>query len=99
LNEHWQPHRSYDREDESVKKTAPIAAVISFAIGGLFAAPAANAAQGTGCPTGFALEPVSVLGTNFVGIADNVNHDGFICLKTLNSGAGLSAVFIDNTAP
>jgi hypothetical protein len=80
-----------------VKKTASIAAVITFGVAGVFAAPAAaNAAQGTGCPTGFVLQPVSVLGTNYSGIADNVNHDGFICLKRLNSG---SATFIDNTAP
>jgi hypothetical protein len=66
------------------------------------AALAAGSAAGagpphTGCPTAdWSLEPVSVLGANFSGVADNVNHDGLICIKGLRSGAG---IFIDNTAP
>jgi hypothetical protein len=67
------------------------------------AALAAGAAAGAGpphngCPTAdWSLEPLSVLGSDFSGVADNVNHDGWICIKDLPSGIG--GVFIDNTAP
>jgi hypothetical protein len=68
---------------------------------GVFAAltigPAAGAAPaGTGCPPGWDLAPVSILGEDFTGVADNVNHDGQICIRGLHNGAG---VFIDNTVP
>ncbi len=38
---------------------------------------------------------MSILGADFTGIADNVNHDGWICIRGVHGGA----VFIDNTAP
>jgi len=68
---------------------------------GAFAAltigPAAGAGPpGTGCPPGWDLAPVSILGEDFTGVADNVNHDGQICIRGLHNGAG---VFIDNTVP
>ena len=59
-------------------------------------APVAQASRGTGCPKGFTLESVEVLGDDFTGVADNVNHDGLICIKPLKSGGG---IFIDNTTP
>jgi hypothetical protein len=60
--------------------------------------PAAQAAPtGTGCPRGFTLASVSVLGTDFTGVADNVNHDGLICIRELKSPD--RGIFIDNTAP
>lgn len=80
-----------------MRKPASLAAVITFGIAGMLAAPGpAVAAQGTGCPNGFELQPVSILGTNFSGIADNVNHDGLICIKATDGGP---TIFIDNTAP
>jgi hypothetical protein len=61
-------------------------------------APAAHAAPPHGgCPSTFTLAPVSVLGTDFTGVADNVNHDGMICIRELPSGK--IGIFIDNTAP
>ena len=60
--------------------------------------PAAQAAPtGAGCPNGFTLAPVSVLGTDFTGVADNVNHDGLICIRDLKSAN--RGIFIDNTTP
>jgi len=71
-------------------------------LAGAFAAaltigPSAGAGPpGTGCPPGWNLAPVSILGEDFTGVADNVNHDGQICIRGLRNGGG---VFIDNTAP
>ena len=64
------------------------------AAGLLLASPAQ--AVGSGCPPVFQLAPVSVLGADFTGQADNVNHDGWICIRVLNSGSG---VFVDNVVP
>lgn len=62
----------------------------------LLGAPAAAGPAGAGCPPGWELAPVSILGEDFTGVADNVNHDGMICVRDLRNGA---AVFIDNTVP
>lgn len=79
-------------------RVRPVITVSALGAAVLLAPSPASAATppGTGCPTGFQLAPVSILGNNFTGIADNVNHDGFICLRTLHNG---SHIFIDNTAP
>jgi hypothetical protein len=71
----------------------PVVAVVGAS---LFAASPATAAQGSGCPKGFDLAPVSVLGAGFSGVADNVNHDGLICLRSVRTDF---AIFIDNTTP
>ncbi len=71
---------------------AVISAVAGLSVVGVGSAAPAN----RGCPTGFTLAPVSVLGPDFTGVADNVNHDGLICIRSLKNGGG---VFIDNTAP
>jgi hypothetical protein len=63
----------------------------------LAAQAAQGAAPGAGCPSTFTLAPVAVLGTDFSGVADNVNHDGLICVRDLPSGK--IGIFIDNTAP
>jgi hypothetical protein len=62
----------------------------------LFAVAPAQAAAGSGCPMGFTLAPVSVLGTDFTGVADQVNNDGLVCIRFLRNGSG---VFIDNVTP
>ncbi|MEP6697368.1 MAG: hypothetical protein ABJA34_10885 [Pseudonocardiales bacterium] len=79
-------------------RVRPIIAVSALAAAVLLAPWPASAATtpGTGCPADFQLAPVSVLGSNFAGIADNVNHDGFICIRSLHDG---SRIFIDNTTP
>lgn len=52
-----------------------------------------------GCPPGYQL----VSNDEFFGVdntpkqADNVNHDGFVCIKTAGSSAG--SVFIENLVP
>jgi hypothetical protein len=72
-----------------------LVAVMLLGSGLVWAASPAEAA-GSGCPPVFELAPVSILGSNFTGQADNVNHDGMICVRRLNSGGG---VFIDNVTP
>jgi hypothetical protein len=54
----------------------------------------------SGCPVGFELAPVSVLGSGFTGVITDVNNDEMICIKTLN-GPGFPGafIFIDNTTP
>jgi hypothetical protein len=64
------------------------------AAGALVASPAH--AVGSQCPKVFELAPVSVLGADFTGQVDNVNHDGWICIRVLTSGSG---VFVDNVVP
>jgi hypothetical protein len=73
-------------------------ALVVLTVTGLLVAgqPAGAGPPGTSCPPGWDLAPVSILGSDFTGIADNVNHDGWICIRGLHNGAG---VFIDNTAP
>ena len=61
----------------------------------LVAAPAHAGPPGTGCPTGWTLAPVSVLGEDFTGQADNVNPDGMICIKLLRT----TGVYMDNVVP
>lgn len=57
----------------------------------------AVAAPGSGCPRGFTIASAEeVLGTDYTGVVDQVNHDGLVCIRFLNSGIG---IFIDNTAP
>jgi hypothetical protein len=68
-----------------------------LAAAGGVAAPARAAPQNTGCPADFQLEPVSILGEDFTGVADNVNHDGFICIMWFKNREG--GVFVDNTMP
>ncbi|MEO6586287.1 MAG: hypothetical protein ABIN90_08305 [Knoellia sp.] len=75
------------------RRLLPVLAVVGAS---LFAASPALAAQGTGCPKGFVLAPVSVLGEGFSGVADNVNHDGQICLRSVRPDF---SIFIDNTTP
>jgi hypothetical protein len=62
----------------------------------LVAAPGTATAgpPNAGCPKGFSLAPVSVLG-DYQGVADNVNHDGWICLRDV----GDFGIFVDNTVP
>lgn len=71
--------------------------IVMTAVVGLVWAPASATAgpPNTGCPKGFYLASVDVLGTDFTGVADNVNHDGMICLKDLANGG----IFVDNTMP
>jgi hypothetical protein len=57
--------------------------------------PAQAAGAGAGCPRGWTLAPVSVLGEDFTGVADNVNHDGLVCIKHLRT----TGVYMDNVAP
>jgi hypothetical protein len=53
-----------------------------------------------GCPVGFELAPVTVLGPNFSGQVTDVNNDEMICIKTLKgSGFPGDFIFIDNTTP
>ena len=70
--------------------------VLVIGAGSLFLVGSAEAAGvGTGCPAGFTIAPVSVLGEDFTGQVDNVNHDGLICIKLLKK----SGVFVDNVTP
>ncbi len=76
-------------------RTRRLFSVLALAVGAsVLAASPASAAQGTGCPQGFDLVLASVLGTDFSGVADNVNHDGLICLRFVRPDF---AIFIDNT--
>ncbi len=57
----------------------------------------AVAAPGSNCPRGFTIASAEeVLGTDYTGVVDQVNHDGLVCIRILKSGIG---IFIDNTAP
>jgi hypothetical protein len=60
---------------------------------------ATAAPPNNGCPTGYVLKPVSFLGPNFTGVADNVNHDGFICARGQVTPLGTHFSITDNTTP
>ena len=70
--------------------------------GGLLLAPASSATAAPpnlGCPTGYQIEPISFLNPSFTGIADNVNHDGLICVRPQVTPLGTHFSITDNTAP
>jgi hypothetical protein len=81
-------------KEEQVRRLTGIAVTVAAAL----VCPSAASATPphNGCPNGFTLAPVSVLPASFTGTADNVNHDGQICLKTLANG---SHTVVDNTTP
>jgi hypothetical protein len=55
------------------------------------------AAPGSNCPRGFIIASADVvLGTDFTGVVDQVNHDGLVCIRSLTSGI---EIFVDNTTP
>jgi hypothetical protein len=76
-----------------ISRLLPILLLVGASV--LTAAPA-EAAPGSGCPNGFMLAPISVLGDDFDGNADQVNNDGMVCIRFVRPGIG---IFIDNTAP
>jgi hypothetical protein len=78
-------------------RIAKIAAAITLGATSLAVMSPAAAAIGSNCPRGFELAPVSVLGTEYSGVADQVNSDGMICTKPVQNQPFF--IFIDNTAP
>jgi hypothetical protein len=76
-------------------RTLRLAPVVLLASALALAASPAQAADG-GCPPVFQLAPVSILGDNVDGQVDNVNHDGFICVRTITKGY---VIFVDNVHP
>lgn len=80
-----------------MRTTSLVSAAALLGVASLVAASPAAAAPGSNCPRGFTLASAEVvLGTEFTGVVDQVNHDGLVCIRALKSGIG---IFIDNTAP
>jgi hypothetical protein len=79
------------------------AVVVGTAVaGGILLAPASSAMAApphAGCPTGYQLVSTSFLGPNFTGVADNVNHDGLICVRGQVTPLGTHFSVTDNTTP
>jgi len=86
------------RVNRSIKAVAVGAAVA----GAILLAPASSAGAAppnAGCPTGYQLVSTSFLGPNFTGVADNVNHDGLICVRGQVTPRGTHFSVTDNTTP
>jgi len=77
-------------------RTLRLAPAVLLASGLAFVCAGPAQAVGAGCPPVFTLAPVSILGDDFTGQVDNVNHDGMICIRILKNGAG---IFVDNAHP
>lgn len=85
-----------------VNRTTQAVVVGTAVVGGILLGPVSGATAAppnAGCPKGYQLVSTSFLGPNFTGVADNVNHDGKICVRGQETPLGIHFSVTDNTTP
>ena len=85
-----------------VSRFTKAVAVGAAVAGSLVLAPLSSASAAppnTNCPFGYVKQPITFLNPSFTGVADNVNHDGFICVRGQVTPLGTHFSITDNTAP
>jgi hypothetical protein len=80
-----------NKEFDMLKKTIAVATLVSAAT--LVPTAAQAAGPQANCPKGFEPAPLSILGTDFSGQADQ-NGDQIVCIRFVDHGRG---IFVDNT--